>query len=161
MVIGGHAVLIYGESRLTQDIDVTVGVDADQIERVKQVISKLHFKILVENPESFVKKTMVLPALDEKSGIRIDFIFSDSTYEKQALKRTKSVTMDGVGVRFASLEDLIVHKIVAGRPRDLEDARGILVRNKKRDEKYIRKWLSKMGKVLDHDLLKVYSSLFK
>ena len=27
MVIGGNAVLIYGEPRLTQDIDITLGLD--------------------------------------------------------------------------------------------------------------------------------------
>jgi hypothetical protein len=32
------------------------------------------FKILVPEPEDFVRDTMVLPTLHEKSGIRVDFI---------------------------------------------------------------------------------------
>lgn len=33
MVIGGQAVLIYGEPRLTKDIDITLGVDVDGLPR--------------------------------------------------------------------------------------------------------------------------------
>jgi hypothetical protein len=30
MIIGGQAVLLYGEPRLTRDIDITLGVDIDR-----------------------------------------------------------------------------------------------------------------------------------
>ena len=33
MLIGGQAVLLYGEPRLTRDIDITLGVDVDKIRR--------------------------------------------------------------------------------------------------------------------------------
>ena len=31
MIIGGQAVLLYGEPRLTRDIDVTLGVDVNRL----------------------------------------------------------------------------------------------------------------------------------
>ena len=43
---------------------------------------------------------------------------------------------------FASAEDLIIHKIFAGRPRDIEDVRSILLKTPDLDRTYIRKWLS-------------------
>ena len=37
MVIGGQAVLVHGEPRLTRDIDITLGVDIDQLGQVLAV----------------------------------------------------------------------------------------------------------------------------
>jgi hypothetical protein len=47
----------------------------------------------------------------------------------------------GQEVCFASPEDLIIHKIFAGRPRDLEDVRSVLLRQANIDTVYIKKWL--------------------
>jgi hypothetical protein len=33
MIIGGQAVLLYGEPRLTRDIDITLGVSAEHLDR--------------------------------------------------------------------------------------------------------------------------------
>jgi predicted nucleotidyltransferase len=141
MVIGGQAVLLYGEPRLTKDIDVTLGLGVDGFQTIRKVAKALAFAMMVENPEDFVRRTMVLPVLDEESGIRIDFIFSFSEYEKQAIERAVSVPMKGASVCFASLEDVLIHKIVAGRPRDIEDVTSILLKNPDYDRAYIDKWL--------------------
>jgi methyl coenzyme M reductase gamma subunit len=98
--------------------------------------------LLVEKPEEFVQRTLVLPLQDAKSGIRIDLIFSYSPYERQALERVRRVSVGKANVRFAAVEDVIVHKMIAGRPRDLEDVRGILLKNPTFDEAYIRRWLA-------------------
>lgn len=45
MLIGGQAVLLYGEPRLTRDIDITLGVDVDKIEEVISVTRELAFII--------------------------------------------------------------------------------------------------------------------
>ncbi|MBI5308461.1 MAG: hypothetical protein HZB37_09075, partial [Planctomycetes bacterium] len=34
MIIGGQAVLLYGEPRLTRDIDITLGIDIDRIDKI-------------------------------------------------------------------------------------------------------------------------------
>ena len=76
MVIGGQAVLLYGEPRLTRDIYITLGVNIDKLNELLSVIKDLSLKTIPENVESFVKKTMGLPVVDEITGIRVDFIFS-------------------------------------------------------------------------------------
>jgi hypothetical protein len=50
------------------------------------------------------------------SSIRVDFIFSSSPYEAEALSRVNRVTIGGSQVCYPSVEDLIIHKLVAGRP---------------------------------------------
>jgi predicted nucleotidyltransferase len=146
MIIGGQAVLLHGEPRLTRDIDVTLGVNVDHLDDVLAVVQELSLKALAEDIESFVKETMVLPTLDEKTGIRVDFIFSFTPYETEAIKRGKRVTIQGQEVNFASAEDLIIHKVFAGRPRDMEDVKAVISKNPGIDLQYIRNWLREFDK---------------
>ena len=144
MVIGGQAVLLYGEPRLTKDIDITLGADLDRLGDVLRLIQSLNFKPLVD-PDVFTKQTMVLPCADSGSGIGVDLIFSFTPYEQQAMARVKTVKVGGAEIRFASVEDLIVHKMIAGRPRDLEDVKSVLLKNAGVDLAYIRHWLGQFS----------------
>jgi hypothetical protein len=159
MVIGGQAVLLYGEPRLTRDIDITLGVGVRELNKLKRTISSLGLKILVERDEEFVKSNMVLPTLDEKSGIRVDFIFSFSPYERQAIERAKDIKLGRSLVKFASLEDVVIHKVIAGRARDLEDIRSILLKNQEYDSDYIEKWLEEFDKSLNEQFLKIFREI--
>lgn len=142
MIIGGQAVLVYGEPRFTQDIDITVGVGFDKLPDLIALAEQLSLKILPENPIEFVSKTMVLPLANKDTELRVDLIFSYTPYEREAINRANKIDIDGVKVNFASIEDLIIHKLFAGRPRDIEDIRGIVLKNKKIDMPYIRQWLT-------------------
>ena len=64
----------------------------------------------------------------ERTGVRVDLIFSTTPYERQAIARAVYVQLAGDAVPFASAEDLILHKLFAGRPRDVEDAIGVVRR---------------------------------
>lgn len=160
MIIGGQAVLLYGEPRLTRDIDITLGVNTDRLKDILEVASELSLKSIPEDIESFTRETMVLPTLDESTGIRVDFIFSHTTYEAEAIKRTTKVSIMGHEVSFASVEDLIIHKIFAGRPRDLEDVRSVILKNPEIDKGYIRHWLKEFDKSSDiKDFLKTFEEI--
>ena len=159
MIIGGQAVLVYGEPRLTKDIDITLGVGVSKLSVINSIVEKLNLKILVD--ENFVQNTMVLLVIDEKTGIRVDFIFSFSLYEKQAIKRATDIKFDNTIVRFASLEDLIIHKIIAGRAIDIEDIRSIILKNPDYDTRYIKRWLQEFDESLNEKFLKVFQKIVK
>ena len=162
MIIGGQAVLLYGEPRLTRDIDVTLGVDVDTLPKVIEVAKSLSLKLLPSKVKDFVKKTMVLPTKDEATGIRVDFIFSFTPYEKKAIKRAREIPVEKTVVRFASPEDVIIHKVFAGRARDLEDIKSILLKNSSLNFSYIRKRLDEFDKSLPKmDLLRKFEGIRK
>ena len=161
MVIGGQAVLLYGEPRLTKDIDITLDMGIEGYPEVSKVVENLFFKILVDNPEEFIKKTMVLPTIEEKSGIKIDFIFSFTPYEKQAIGNAIDVKISDKMVKFATLEDVIIHKIIAGRARDIEDIKAILLKNPDYNTKYIYKWLNDFDTSLKENFLKKFKIVEK
>jgi hypothetical protein len=141
MIIGGQAVLLHGLPRMTKDIDITLGVDTQDLDKVVKAVTAIGLDIIPDHFEAFVEKTFVLPAQDKKSGIRVDFIFSFVPYERQAIERAKPVLLNGEPVMFASAEDVVIHKCFAGRPRDLEDARSIVIKNPDIDRAYVRHWL--------------------
>jgi len=62
MVIGGQALLIYGEPRLTKDIDITLGVVIEELGKVKNAIEDIGLKKLVDNAKDFVKKNHGTPS---------------------------------------------------------------------------------------------------
>ena len=163
MIIGGQAVLLYGRPRLTRDIDITLGVDTDKYDSIEGICKTLKLRFLVDNPHDFALDTKVLPTEEPDSKVRIDFIFSFTPYEAQAIKNAKQVLIDDYPVSFASCEDIIIHKMVAGRAIDEEDVKSILAKNEDAiDFEYVNKWLSEFGKIAEHeDILERFNSLLK
>ncbi len=151
MIIGGQAVLLYGTPRMTKDIDITLGVDVDDLEKTVQIVRRVGLEIIPESFEAFVKQTYVLPTKDESTGIRVDFIFSFTPYERQAMDRANPVLLRETAVMFASVEDVLIHKIFAGRPRDIEDVRSIILKNPDFDREYTRKWLREFDRSMESD----------
>ncbi|MFN4220149.1 MAG: DUF6036 family nucleotidyltransferase [bacterium] len=138
-------------------MDITLSIGVEKCGIIEKIIKKLSLKIIPENHIEFVKQNMVLPVIDENSGIRIDFIFSCSEYEKEALKRVKKIKIDDIEVSYASGEDLIIHKIIAGRERDLEDVKNIFLI----DKEYIKKWLLEFESITDEKLVERFENLLR
>ena len=76
-------------------------------------------------------------------------IFSFSPYERQAIEKAREISIGRTKVKFASLEDVVIHKMIAGRPRDMEDIGSILVKNPSYDSPYIEKWLGEFDAALE------------
>lgn len=162
MIIGGQAVLLYGTPRLTRDIDITLGISIDKLSLAGKAIRDSGLKIIPENIEDFVEKTFVLPAKDEKTGLRVDFIFSYTPYERHAIERASDVTISEVKVKFATVEDIVIHKIFSGRAQDIEDVRAILIKNPDCDISYVKKWLKEFDKTYgDIKFSKIFEGILK
>jgi len=158
IIIGGQAVLLYGEPRLTKDIDITIGLNIDMVDKIVKIMQEISLKPLPKDLNQFVKQTMVLPLIETESGTRVDLIFSFSQFEQDALKRANIITINNTGVRYASLEDMIIFKVFSGRPRDIEDARKILVKNQNADIKYIKEQL-KILSLEERDLMQDFNRI--
>lgn len=141
MLIGGQAVLVHGEPRLTQDVDITLAASPQRLDDVLAACRSVGLDPLPDDVAAFVRDTLVLPAADPDTGVRVDFVFSTTPYEAEAVRRAIRIDVDGTPVPFVSAEDLILHKLFAGRPRDLEDVDGIIRRKGTGiDWDYVRRW---------------------
>jgi len=162
VIIGGQAVLVHGEPRLTRDIDISLGIDTSHLREILQILEEIALEPIPGEVEAFVAQTLVLPARDMSTGIRVDFIFSNSLFESEAIARAGKVSVLGQEVNFASPEDLIIHKIVAGRELDLQDVSSVLLRNSSIDSGYIRKWLKSFDETFpDKRFLDTYNDILK
>ncbi len=161
MIIGGQAVLYYGEPRLTKDIDITLGLSIKEIDLALRLVKETGLSLRVKNPIGFAAKTMVIPTYERKTGIGIDFILSNSPYEQQAIKNAKKFRINEVKINIAALEDVIIHKLIAGRPRDIEDIKSIILKNPKYKKNYIVKWLKTFDRSLNADYVICFRSLIK
>lgn len=160
MLIGGQAVLLYGEPRLTRDVDVTLGAGPEKLPVILEWVRESGWQVLVESPADFVARTLVLPCLEPASGIRVDLIFSYSPYEQQALQRARKIPVGQTAVRFTSPEDLVIHKLVAGRPRDIEDVRSIVLKSPALETDYVQRWLREFEKGLEESLVARFEDLW-
>ena len=158
MVIGGQAVMMYRSPRFTNDIDISIGVNVDKLNELLSLVDDLKLKILTNEPVNFVLQKMVLPTIDE-SGFRVDLILSQTQYEKDAIKRAVTVNLQGIPVKYATVEDIIIHKIFAGRNIDLEDVRMILVGNKNINMSLIKETLIQLGEFTSMDFISRFEKL--
>jgi len=161
MVIGGFANLVWGVPRTTMDVDITVRVAEQDLPEFLKAIGK-KFSILPDNPLDFVKETRVLP-VQTSTGIRVDLILAGLPYEEWALGRAREVTIQGHPVRICSPEDLVIHKIISTRPRDLEDVEGIFrQQGSKLDFVYMDPIVHELAEALGRsDLTEFYEALKK
>ena len=150
-ILGGMAVSVYGEPRMTFDIDVTIILDANKlaIDRFLKEARKFGFIPLPPNIKSFIKGTGVMPMRFKKNKVigRCDFIIAENILEYLCIKRSIPKKIYSTTIKLITAEDLYIHKITSQRPRDIEDAKGIMRRQgRKLDTKYIDYWLKKIAK---------------
>jgi hypothetical protein len=154
-VFGAQAVVAYGRPRLTADLDVTVELEPALAGGLRAALTREGFASRVEEASEFVRRTRVLPLLHEASGTPVDVILAGPGLEIEFMARARPVDLGGLMVPLISPEDLLVTKILAGRPKDLEDVGGVLAEQGGRlDVGRVRSVLGLLEQALDRrDLL--------
>ncbi len=146
-VIGGVAVQRWGEPRLTQDVDVTVIAAVGDEERVIDALLE-GFAPRRADARDFALRHRVL-LLRAGNGVALDVALGATPFETQTVRRASLFELEpGCRIRTCSAEDLVVHKVVAGRPRDVADIEGIIARQRHRlDLRRIRRWLAEFSAI--------------
>lgn len=150
-IIGGMAVQYWGEARYTGDIDLTVFVPIeDQDAFLATITDRLPPRR--DNALEFARKHRVYTA-QTSSGFPVDISLGLPGYEEEMVANAVDYeTQFGVTVRLCSAEDLIIHKLIAGRPQDVRDIQGIIIRRASSlDLPYIRQWLKVFSEWLESD----------
>ncbi|NOZ67707.1 MAG: nucleotidyl transferase AbiEii/AbiGii toxin family protein [Deferribacteres bacterium] len=149
VLIGGIALQWWGEPRFTRDVDVTILVEPGEEEKViRKILNK--FSPRISDALEFAIKNRVC-LVKSKSGYEIDISLGIPGYEEEVIRRTVECELDrNRTVNICSAEDLIIHKAVAGRPQDLSDIEGIILRQgRKLDVEYIHLWLREFSDILE------------
>ena len=122
LIVGGFALMKYGEPRYTKDLDVWVNNSAQNSRRVVEALKQFGAPVDHDGitPETFTEKQVVYQI--GVAPVRID-ILTEITGVKFAGAWSKRVasTFHGIPVHFISFEDLVTNKRALGRSSDLKD----------------------------------------
>lgn len=143
-VIGGCARNAYAEVRPTKDVDFVVEVSPAHYPSLVAALRALGFT----RASSVGADTGDVPDLElfrDANGRRIDLLYAHTDFERAALARAETrEPYAGVVLPVCSPEDLIVYKLLAGRPQDLLDIRAMMASfasgARTIDWSYVEKW---------------------
>lgn len=118
------------------------------------------FSLRGDATDAFIRTTRVVPLEHQASGLALDLVLGGPGLEDLFLERAVPVDVAGTVVSFISPEDLIVTKLLAGRAKDLEDVRGVLLeRGSVLDLERIRTTLRLLEEALGQsDLMPLFDS---
>jgi hypothetical protein len=131
-LVGGLAVSALAEPRTTRDVDVAVAAreDSDAEKIVRRLCASGY--LLLEQLENAVSGRLatvrlVAPGEDPDAGIVVDLFFDYSGLEDEIIERAEILSLvQGLAVPVAQRGDLLALKVLAARPRDLEDAKALV-----------------------------------
>jgi hypothetical protein len=134
MIAGGLSVNLHGIPRVTQDIDIIISLDRENIRRVNSALEKLGFEpSLPVNPEDLSDVSIRETWIREKNLIAFSFhhktdnyrvvdivlvhpLDFDSAYLNRTVKSVRDFT-----INLVSIDDLIKMKKFSGRNQDISD----------------------------------------
>ena len=153
-LIGGLAASLRGQPRVTADVDLVIGVGVEEALSLISNLDKSEFEPLFEGIEEVVQQAFILPLRHRGTRVKLDLSLGLSGFEQQVIARAQVMDILGESICLASAEDLLVMKLLAGRPRDNQDAEGIaLVQGEQLDWDYCRETAKQLGEAVDQDLV--------
>ena len=121
-LIGGHAVNIWLEPRFTADIDLTVAWDGRALERFRAKLEEAGYRVEVAHGKALPSGPDFIRFVRASAEPPIEIQIAKTDYQERTLERAQRPS----GIAVATVEDLIVLKLIANRPRDRGDLDGLL-----------------------------------
>jgi hypothetical protein len=149
IVIGGVAASLIGRPRLTEDIDVVVIFQLDEIELVLTAAASVGIVPRIVDVEVFAHESRVLLLAHAATGIEIDISLGVLPFEVEAVKHATIHQIGDIHIRLPTPEDLIIFKAVAHRAKDLQDIYDIIQANPNLNRKRVRAKVRSFARVLD------------
>jgi hypothetical protein len=136
VLIGALAANRYRSSpRLTQDIDLLLADRGPGIDALESVLQDAGWAVLRASPEADL-----LRLRHSELGIA-DLMIAGTDYQQEAIRRAHRESFgERASANVLAPEDVIVHKLIAGRTQDLADIEAVLSAKVALDESYIERW---------------------
>jgi predicted nucleotidyltransferase len=149
VVIGGIAVTILGEQRFTADVDILVLISNDQLNDFIEASRSAGFASRVTDLPAFAKQNRVIPLIHSESGLKADFVMGFLPFEREVVARAKKVVIHNVEITLPTVEDLIIMKAIAHRPKDLSDITGLVKNHDALDMERMKYWVTQFGEAIE------------
>lgn len=145
VIVGGVAARLYGNSRITYDLDVVPHIDSETWARAIDALWQAGARPRIPEPRERVRdvaqvarwvreKGMLALSFRSSEGFaEVDLLVGESERFADLKERATRVELGGHVFSVANIDDLIAMKRKAGRPQDLLDIEELL-RIKQRTE---------------------------
>ena len=122
-LIGALALGAHGKPRATYDIDLLILAEHGTCESYVAAMCRHGFEISEGWQEANPMARDVVVRLHHASLLDwpLDFVFTTSPLHRATLNRRAIITLGTIQAPVCSPEDLILLKLLAGRPRDFDD----------------------------------------
>lgn len=120
LLIGGYAVGVYGYARSTNDIDIFVSSDPENVQNLVKAIVQFGFAGVNLTEKLFSQGRSIVEMGVEPMKIQL-MNFADGIDFLTAYARRNEVNIEGVMIDTIDKSDLIRNKIASGRYKDLAD----------------------------------------
>jgi hypothetical protein len=161
-VIGGIAAGVHGEPRFTADVDAVVGMDLDRALALVATLDSSPFRPLFTDVTDVVQKAFILPVRHRETHVRVDLAIGLTGFERQLIERAQNIAIAGRTVPVATAEDLILLKLLAGRPRDIDDISAIMARQgQSLDWHYLLQTGQDLQEAISQDIISVLQKMRK
>jgi len=149
-VMGGMAVRVHGIPRPTHDVDFTIALRRERLPDLFALVIDAGYSVAEPHLQGWVDNVAGMPLVKirmhmEDHGIDIDIFLAESEFQKSLVARRQRETLEGHPIWFVTPEDLVLLKLIAGRPRDFVDVQDVLFTQGELDNAYLRRWAGSLG----------------
>jgi hypothetical protein len=149
-LMGGLAVRIHAIPRPTYDVDFTISLPRDGLPSFFQQVQALGYTVPEPQLNGWIDTVHDLPVVKVQfwigsRALDIDVFLAETPYQAQLLTRRQRHQAEGLDAWFVTAEDLILLKLLAGRPKDRVDVDDVLFIQGDLDEDYLRHWAKTLG----------------
>ena len=148
-IIGGFAMSLIVEGRFTRDVDGTVDPNVRPFDELVSTLAQYGFVPRIQDFARVAQENMILLLKHAPTAIPIDLALGCTDFEQSMISRAIEHQIDGVTVRVATPEDIVVSKSISPRTRDLADIEALIATYPNLDKPYVLKWISGLEAVLE------------
>lgn len=124
-VIGATALAAHGVSRSTADLDLLV-IDPRALERENWTSLEAEGAEVERNLGDPTDPLAGVVRIRDRSSRSVDVVVGRGGWQRDVLDRAVQFELDGAAIRVVTAADLVLLKLYAGGPQDLDDVRRLL-----------------------------------
>lgn len=145
MLVGGVALAAWARPRATTDIDVVIAVSEADVAAVGKLLARRAGGLSSMRPFTFRDGTTLQRVILQRpeGEVTVDLIIAREPLLAEAIRRRVRRPLGELDVYVATPEDLVLMKLVAGRPQDLVDVRS-LAEAQPLEMAYVRLWADRL-----------------
>ncbi|HKT07868.1 MAG TPA: hypothetical protein VJR24_08235 [Gemmatimonadaceae bacterium] len=151
MLTGSFASSFHGVPRATQDIDLVIAPNEEQVRALARDLTSNDFYVDEDAAITAMRDETLFNAIDQRTAWKIDFIICKSRpFSQQEFARKYRVSFEGLTLWIATVEDVLIAKLEWASKlhsqRQIDDCAQLLrVRGSELDSDYLLRWIAILG----------------